>query len=112
MGCYANTCPRPLISRSTAQRSCAHPTEPQRTTSQDARIYDTIRDVRRGRCVHRLNPPSQVVGDSHHAPSSNPDRAAVTSGEPRWPLGQKMWPARQADTRMTPLLGQSGAVPT
>src|ERR1019366_6067033 len=36
------------------RRSSTLPTQPQRTTSRDARIHDTIREARRGPCAHRL----------------------------------------------------------
>src|SRR5271156_3587178 len=36
----------------------ANPTEPQWSTAQDAWLHDTLREVRRTRCAHRLNPPS------------------------------------------------------
>jgi hypothetical protein len=34
------------------------PAEPQRASPRNPRLYDTIGEVRRARCAHRLNPPS------------------------------------------------------
>ena len=47
---------RPLTAQ--CRRSGPISAKPQRASSQDARIYETIREVRRARCAHRLKPPS------------------------------------------------------
>src|ERR1017187_292551 len=60
------------------KRPPQHPTQPQRTTKQDPRLPDTIREVRRVRCSDRLNPPSRSLGATRRPP-------CATSGSPRAP---------------------------
>ena len=36
------------------------PAQPQRPSTQDPRLHDTIRGLRAGRCAHRLNPPASL----------------------------------------------------
>src|ERR1035441_7371805 len=48
------------------KRPPQHPTQPQRTTTQDPRLPDTIREVRRVRCSDRLNPP--ILLDASNLP--------------------------------------------
>jgi IS30 family transposase len=45
-----------------SQRPSKDPAQPQRTTTQDARLYDADGETRRTRCAHRLNPPSEFIG--------------------------------------------------
>jgi IS30 family transposase len=56
--CCANTCQRAPTSQCKRRRPCSISAKPQRTPSQDARIYETIREVCRARCAHRLKPPT------------------------------------------------------
>ena len=66
------------LSTVTAAELRQHPTQPQRTTTQDSRLPDTIREVRRTRCNDRLNPPSHWPGAARSSPfralSSEPAR--------------------------------------
>jgi hypothetical protein len=59
--CCASTCPRAPTCRSTPLPTSSDPAQPQRPTTQDPRLHDTIRGLRTGRCGHRLNPPLWVA---------------------------------------------------
>ena len=61
---------------SQCSRSPSHPTQPQRKTPQDPRLYDTIREVHRTRCTHRLSPPSHWPRSSKFSLSSSSSEAA------------------------------------
>ncbi len=50
---------RPLPAQ--CSRSGPNPTKPQRPSSQDAWIHETIREVRRARCAHRLKSPAVIL---------------------------------------------------
>jgi len=62
----------------------ANPAKPQRTATRDSRLYDTIREVLRDRCDHRLKVPyrrsATNIGPASPVQDAREDRSFTDFG--------------------------------